>query len=91
MSKMAEELYELCLQVAASRHYEADANEIQDTVLDGYSMIFEQRQNWMLHHHEADGISFWFTFAPDYSGILHADDMLSLMELIGQLEEIYIG
>lgn len=84
MSKTAEKLYDLCLQVAASRHYEIDVNDVQDAFLSSDGIAFEFAPEWILHQYESDEAQFWFTFAPDYSGILHADNLVDLLELLEQ-------
>lgn len=84
MSKMSEKLYDLCLQVAASRHYEIDANDVQDAFLSSDGLVFEFAPEWILHQYESDEAKFWFTFAPDYSGILHADNLVDLLESLEQ-------
>ena len=88
MSKMAEKLYDLCLQVAASRHYEADANDIQSHF---FETTGHEHDGWVMHQYKTEDVSFWFAFAPDHSGILHADYIMELIELIEQFNEVYIG
>lgn len=92
MSKIAEKLYDLCLQIAASRYYEIDANEVQSVVLEGSALDFESATKTVWPLYEVDGdCRFWFTIAPDYSGILHADDLLGLMSIINEFEQVYCG
>jgi hypothetical protein len=85
MSKMSEKLYELCLQVAVSRHYEVDANEVQDSFLSSEGLTFGFAPDWVIHQHKSEDTKFWFAFAPDYSGILHADNLVDLSDMLLQL------
>lgn len=92
MSRTSENLYEMCLQVSASRYYEVDTEEVQNCVLNGDTLRFQGAgTDWPLYKIENDNCSFWFTIVSDYSGILHCDDLLGLMTSIREFEECYTG